>query len=300
MRPFDLEGYLSAARAFVEQALDACLRKRVPADSRAGQAMRYSVTAGGKRLRPILCLAGCEAAGKDALAALAPACAVELIHTYSLIHDDLPGMDDDDLRRGKATCHRAFDEPTAILAGDALLTLAFEVLSDVDPVSPAPSAGIRLAIIRRLSSAAGIGGMVEGQMRDIASEGSPLGLDELTDLHRMKTGALIEAAVWCGAAAAGAEDTLCDRLAAYGRHIGLAFQVVDDMLNVEGDPEKLGKAVGTDAERRKSTYPALLGIKASRRLAQAQVDAAIEAIAPLDRRSDPLRAIARYVVERDR
>jgi geranylgeranyl diphosphate synthase type II len=300
MRPFDLTRYLSAARARVDQALEACLRQRVPADSRAGQAMRYSVTAGGKRLRPILCLAGCEAAGKEAAEALAPACAVELVHTYSLIHDDLPAMDDDDLRRGKATCHRAFDEPTAILAGDGLLTLAFEVLSDVESASPAPSTDIRLAIIHRLSSAAGIGGMVEGQMRDIVSEGSSLGLDELTDLHRMKTGALIEAAVWCGAAAAGAEDALCDRLATYGRHIGLAFQVADDMLNVEGDPEKLGKAVGTDAERRKSTYPALLGMKASRRLAQAQVDAALEAIAPLDRRSDPLRAIARYVVERDR
>ena len=262
--------------------------------------MHYSLMAGGKRLRPILCLAGCEACGGNRSDALPAACAVEMIHTYSLIHDDLPAMDDDALRRGRPTCHTAFDEATAILAGDALLTLAFEVLADVGDDTPEAGVRQRMAIVGRLSAAAGIGGMIEGQMRDITAEGTVLGLDELTVLHRMKTGALIEASVWCGGVASGAGNDLLERLAEYGRHIGLAFQVVDDILNVEGDPAKLGKAVGTDAKRQKSTYPALLGLTESKNLAEAQVEAALAAIDTLDRRSDPLRELARYVTERDR
>jgi geranylgeranyl diphosphate synthase type II len=300
MRPFDLNAYLTGCRERVEQALAACFRNRGPGISRTGRAMRYSLMAGGKRLRPVLCLAGCEAAGGDPGDAMPAACALEMIHTYSLIHDDLPAMDDDDLRRGRATCHKAFDEATAILAGDALLTLAFDTLSDIDPESPASEAFKRLAIIRRLAVASGIEGMVEGQMRDIASEGEVLDLEGLTALHRMKTGALIEASVWCGGASADGDSALLNRLSAYGRHIGLAFQVIDDMLNVAGDPKKLGKAVGTDALRRKNTYPSLIGMEASRKLAMEQVEAALGTVADLDHRSDPLRAIARYVIERDR
>ena len=279
MKQFDFLGYLSDARDRVDEALAYCLSQRVPQGSRAGQAMHYSLMAGGKRLRPILCLAGCEACGGNRSDALPAACAVEMIHTYSLIHDDLPAMDDDALRRGRPTCHTAFDEATAILAGDALLTLAFEVLADVGDDTPEAGVRQRMAIVGRLSAAAGIGGMIEGQMRDITAEGTVLGLDELTVLHRMKTGALIEASVWCGGVAGGAAS---------------------DLLNVEGDPAKLGKAVGTDAKRQKSTYPALLGLTESKNLAEAQVEAALAAIDTLDRRSDPLRELARYVTERDR
>ncbi len=300
MSPFDLNAYLTACRGRIEEALEECLRRRVPGDSLTGRAMRYSLMAGGKRLRPVLCLAGCEAGGGDPGDALPAACALEMIHTYSLIHDDLPAMDDDDLRRGRPTCHKAFDEATAILAGDALLTLAFDVLSDIGPDVSAAESMKRLSIIRRLAAAAGIDGMVEGQMRDIASEGLSLDLEGLRALHRMKTGALIEASVWCGGASAGVDTVFLEKLSAYGGHLGLAFQVVDDLLNVEGDPAKLGKAVGTDALRHKNTYPSLIGLDASRRLAGEQVAAALSAIAGLDRRSDPLRAIARYVIERDR
>ncbi len=296
--PFDLDGYLSARRRRIEEAIETCFRKRVPETSRVGRAMHYSVSAGGKRLRPILCLAGCEAFGGNLQDALAPACALEMIHTYSLIHDDLPAMDDDNLRRGKATCHTAFDEATAILAGDALLTLAFQILSDAEDPPTGPSR--RLAVVNRLAAASGVAGMVEGQMRDIASEGRGLSFDELTALHAMKTGALIEAAVCCGALWCGADDPMLEPLTEYGRRIGLAFQVVDDILNVEGDPEKLGKSVGTDADRRKNTYPSLLGLEASRRMAAEQVNAALKVLEPLDRRADPLRAIARYVIDRDR
>jgi geranylgeranyl diphosphate synthase type II len=300
MSPFDLKPYLTDCRERMDQALEGYLIRRVPETSRTGRAVRYSLMAGGKRLRPILCLAGCEAAGGEPDDALPAACALEMIHTYSLIHDDLPAMDDDDLRRGRPTCHKAFDEATAILAGDALLTLAFAILADIGSKSGASEAARRLSLIRRLAAAAGIGGMVEGQMRDIASEGVQLDLEGLTALHQMKTGALIEASVWCGGASAGAGSAVLERLSRYGRHIGLAFQVVDDILNVEGDPMKLGKAVGTDAMRGKNTYPSLLGMEASRKLAREQVEAALGAIADLDDRSDPLRAIARYVIERDR
>jgi geranylgeranyl diphosphate synthase type II len=300
MSPFDFSTYLTDVRTRVDEALADCLSLRVPEGSRAGRAMRYSLMAGGKRLRPLLCLAGCEACGGDRSDALPVACAVEMIHTYSLIHDDLPAMDDDALRRGRATCHTAFDEATAILAGDALLTLAFEVLADVEDDTSEIGVRQRMAIIERVSAAAGIGGMIEGQMRDMTAEGTALGIEELTVLHRMKTGALIEASVWCGGMAAGAENDVLERLAEYGRHIGLAFQVVDDILNVEGDPEKLGKAVGTDALRQKSTYPALLGLAESRNMAAGHVEAALGAIDALDRRSEALRALARYVTERDR
>jgi len=301
MTPFDLKDYLVQRRVRIEDSLKALLKDRTVPHSRVGEAVHYSLLAGGKRLRPILCLAACEAAGGDANDALAAACALELIHTYSLIHDDLPAMDDDALRRGVATCHTKFDEATAILAGDGMLTLAFEVLSDAwlgsqDRFGPAE----KIAVIHRVASAAGIRGMVEGQVRDIAAEGTELSLEDLTELHRLKTGALIEAAVWCGGFLAGAQDRFLDQLGRYGRSVGLAFQVTDDILNVAGDPEKLGKSVGTDAKRKKSTYPSLLGLSSSKTWARELVKEAIDAVSEFDHRAEPLRAIARYVVDRQR
>ncbi|MCF8050470.1 MAG: polyprenyl synthetase family protein [Desulfobacterales bacterium] len=301
MNPFDLKDYLVQRRVRIEDSLKALLNDRTVPNSRVGEAIRYSLLAGGKRLRPILCLAACEAAGGDANDALAAACALELIHTYSLIHDDLPAMDDDALRRGVATCHTKFDEATAIMAGDGMLTLAFEVLSDTWVESQnrfGPSE--KIAVIHRVASAAGIRGMVEGQMRDIAAEGSALSLEDLTELHRLKTGVLIEAAVWCGGFLAGAQDHLLDELGRYGRSVGLAFQVTDDILNVAGDPEKLGKSVGTDAKRKKSTYPSLLGLSSSKTWARELVKEAIDAVSGFDHRAEPLRAIARYVADRQR
>ncbi len=295
---FDLKSYLAEKRRVVNDALEGFCGE--PADTpRILAAMRYSLMAGGKRLRPILCLASAEAVGGDAGEALAPACALEMIHTYSLIHDDLPAMDDDDLRRGRPTSHVRFDEATALLAGDALLTLAFEILAgqaEQDGSDPARS----LRIIREVAAAAGCRGMIEGQMRDLAAEGKPLDADALEQMHSLKTGALIRASVAAGAIAGGADFTAIQALMRYAGKLGLAFQVTDDILNVVGDPRVMGKAAGTDIDRQKSTYPALLGLAASRRFARRLIHEALAAIAALDEKSEPLRAIAAYVLERKR
>jgi geranylgeranyl diphosphate synthase type II len=256
--------------------------------------MRYSLMAGGKRLRPNLCLAASEAVGSDRQRALPVACALEMIHTYSLIHDDLPAMDDDTLRRGKATCHVAFDEATAILAGDALLTLAFQTLAAMEGLRPECG----LEVIRAMAFAAGPHGMVQGQMLDMQAEGRTLTRAELQRLHRLKTGALIEAALACGAMVGGGSSAQIDAVREYGKAIGLAFQVVDDILNVEGDPAVMGKATGTDRGRQKNSYPALLGLEKSKEFAQTLVHEAVGAIAGFGLEADPLRAIAHYVVER--
>ncbi|RPJ72300.1 MAG: polyprenyl synthetase family protein [Desulfobacteraceae bacterium] len=291
---FDLAAYLARNNAAVESAL---ARFLPPAQgNRLTAAMRYSLMAGGKRIRPNFCIAASEAAGGTAEAALAPACALEMIHTYSLIHDDLPGMDDDDLRRGQPTCHKAFDEATAILAGDALLTLAFEVLATMDVGSRAA----RLEVIRLIAAAAGFQGMVLGQMLDMRSEGRTLPIDELQFLHGRKTGDMIQAALISGALIAGGAETQIHQLTAYGRAVGLAFQVVDDILNVEGDPAVMGKASGTDTLRRKNSYPEILGLEKSKEFADNLKTQAIATLAEFDRRADPLRAIAAYVVERRR
>jgi geranylgeranyl diphosphate synthase type II len=255
--------------------------------------------AGGKRIRPVLCLAACEAVGGLPEDALAAACALEMIHTYSLIHDDLPAMDDDELRRGKATCHIAFDEATAILAGDALLTLAFEVLSSV-PLADGKQATQWLRVIQLISQAAGYRGMVQGQMLDIASEGLILSADELKNMHRLKTGALIEASLACGALLGGADQRQKNLLNSYARKIGLAFQVADDILNVEGNPELMGKSTGTDSLREKSTYPSVLGIQASREFAEKLVQESLQALETFDKKADSLRGIAKYIIERNR
>jgi len=293
--PFDLPAYLSRNNLLLENFLSERLDS-LAGSSRLAQAMRYSLMAGGKRLRPSLCLAAGEAVGGNAQMVLPIAGAIEMIHTYSLIHDDLPAMDDDELRRGQKTCHVAFDEATAILAGDALLTLAFQVLADM----PASRAEQALKVIRLIASAAGPSGMVQGQMLDMQSEGRQLTLRDLQHLHALKTGAMIEAAPVAGAIAAGGDSAAVNALGAYGKAIGLAFQVVDDILNVEGDPVVMGKAAGTDRSRRKNSFPALLGLEKSKEFAQNLVQSAVEALSGFGSEAEALRAIARYVIERKR
>jgi len=300
-----LTEHLRGARRRVDEALAGCLpgpESGPSADGGGGcpgrlaEAMRYSVLAGGKRLRPVLCLLAAEACGGDPEAALPAACALELVHTYSLVHDDLPAMDDDDLRRGRPTCHKAFDEATAVLAGDGLLTLAFEVLAA--GIRPA---GAALACVRALAEAAGPSGMVGGQMADLQAEGRDgATVDALEAIHRRKTGALLRAALRMGGLAAGAPATSLEALDRYGRAVGLAFQIVDDLLDVQGDEAKLGKRVGKDSGLGKWTYPALLGVDESRLRAKQLADEAVAALAPLGPGGDRLRALAVDLLERDR
>jgi geranylgeranyl diphosphate synthase type II len=281
---FELKSYIKKNNQIIDTALGAMIQGSQFSPALV-EAMKYSLMAGGKRIRPVLCLAACEAVGGQPQKALTAACALEMIHTYSLIHDDLPAMDDDELRRGKATCHIAFDEATAILAGDALLTLAFEVLSSIDSNDGYP-AEQRLQVIHLISGAAGYQGMIQGQMLDIASEGTALDADELERMHRLKTGAMI--------------DRQKELLSDYGRKIGLAFQVADDILNVEGNPDLMGKAVGTDNEREKSTYPSVLGVERARQFSKKIIQEALQALETFDKQADPLRGIAQYIIERKR
>ena len=249
---FDLKTYLQSKQ---EQVNDRLFRSLPPAaSSRIADAMSYSVMAGGKRLRPVLCLAAAEAVGGRAEDAINTAVAIELIHTYSLIHDDLPAMDDDVLRRGKPTCHVAYDEATAILTGDALLTLAFQLLASPEGAADVP-ADRRLQVIHAVAAAAGYEGMIGGQMADIDSEGSRIDLSRLEQLHLMKTGALINAAVITGGILGGGTSEQIRHLHKYAQNIGLAFQIIDDILNIEGDPALLGKAVGTDRGKEKIDLP---------------------------------------------
>ncbi|MGY4533373.1 geranylgeranyl diphosphate synthase type II [Pseudomonas sp. TE3786] len=261
------------------------------------QAMRYSVINGGKRVRPLLVYAACEALGGKAERADAAACAVELIHAYSLVHDDLPAMDDDDLRRGQPTTHKAFDEASAILAGDGLQSLAFEVLADArrNPLE----AEVRLDMISSLSQAAGPAGMVGGQAIDLGSVGQWLDQQALEIMHRHKTGALIEASVRLGALASGEADSLSlHALQEYAQAVGLAFQVQDDILDVESDTATLGKTQGKDQANHKPTYPALLGLDAAKAYALELRDLALHALRPFGEAAEPLRDLARYIVER--
>ena len=295
---FALKPYLQEKQNLVNEHLDRFLPP--PRTTQVANAMRYSVMAGGKRLRPILCLAAAETAGGCSENVITAACAIELIHTYSLIHDDLPAMDNDSLRRGRPTCHVAFDEATAILAGDGLLTLAFHLLASLDEHHTWNGTDSRLTVIRIIAAAAGHQGMIQGQMLDMSYEGQSIPPQELERLHRLKTGALINAAVHTGAVLGRASSAQIHKLNDYADNIGLAFQVVDDILNVEGNPALLGKAVGTDSNRQKSTYPALIGLTESKALARTKVTAALQALDIFDRKADPLRAIARYVIDRHR
>jgi len=293
---FDLKTYLTDHNKRINRALESLLETADKAD-RIIEAMTYSLMAGGKRIRPILCLAATEAAGADPEDAMPAACALEMIHTYSLIHDDLPAMDDDAMRRGKPTCHTAFDEATAILAGDALLTLAFQTLSCIE-LRKVEQAAKWLDVIQLISYAAGYCGMIQGQMLDMASEGKQLTLADLKSMHRLKTGALIEASLSGGAVLGGLNSTRISMLKSYAQNIGLAFQVADDILNVEGDPEIMGKAVGTDKIRHKATYPSLLGLEESKDFAGQLVENALQALESFDQKAEPLRAIAKYIIER--
>ncbi|KIP98383.1 MULTISPECIES: (2E,6E)-farnesyl diphosphate synthase [Pseudomonas] len=260
-------------------------------------AMRYSVFNGGKRVRPLLAYAACEALGGTAQQADGAACAVELIHAYSLVHDDLPAMDDDDLRRGQPTTHKAFDEATAILAGDGLQSLAFAVLAN-EKRNP-HDAQIRLSMFSALADAAGPAGMVGGQAIDLGSVGQQLQQPALEVMHRHKTGALIEASVRLGALASGrADERALAALSTYARAIGLAFQVQDDILDVESDTATLGKTQGKDQANDKPTYPALLGLEAAKSYALELRDQALHALRPFDSAAEPLRELARYIVER--
>ena len=292
----DLDSYLTSQKKRINRALESLLKTSDKPD-RILEAMTYSLMAEGKRIRPVLCVAAAEAAGGNPEDAVPAACALEMVHTYSLIHDDLPAMDDDALRRGKPTCHMAFDEATAILTGDALLTLAFQTLASIE-LSNAEQAAKWLRVIRLISYAAGYCGMIQGQMLDITSEGRQLTLAELKSLHRLKTGALIEASISSGAVLGGLNSNKISMLESYAHNIGLAFQVTDDILNVEGDPEIMGKAVGTDKLRNKNTYPSLLGLKKSKDFAGKLVENALQALESFDQKAEPLRAIAKYIVER--
>lgn len=293
----DLKAYLEERRSLVNRALAAYLPAvRGPA-FRVVQAMHYSLFAGGKRLRPILCLAAAEAVGGGQEEALPLACALEMIHTYSLIHDDLPAMDDDDLRRGQPTCHKQFDEATAILAGDGLLTEAFYTLAAAAPRFQAREAML-LEVQQLLSEAAGYRGMVGGQMLDLMAEGRRITLKELEIVHRLKTGALLIAATRAGALAGGGSRLQVAALTAYGERFGLAFQITDDLLDVEGEAAEMGKAPGMDEKRQKATYPALLGLETSRQWAGRLVQEALAELEPFKERAAPLRELARYLLVR--
>ena len=292
-----LKQYQAASQARVDAALETLLVAPRAELERLYQAMRYSVINGGKRVRPLLAYAACETLGGAAEQADAAACAVELIHAYSLVHDDLPAMDDDDLRRGQPTTHIAFDEAAAILAGDGLQALAFEVLADRErnPLD----ADTRLAMLASLAHAAGPAGMVGGQAIDLGAVGRQLDQAALETMHRHKTGALIEASVRLGALASGRSDAASlAALARYARAIGLAFQVQDDILDVESDTATLGKTQGKDQAHDKPTYPALLGLAAAKAYALELRDQALAALAPFDGRADALRELARYIVAR--
>ncbi len=279
---------------------DALARRLPPADrlpERLHEAMRYSVLGGGKRVRPILLLATARSLGLAEDEVEAAACALELVHVYSLVHDDLPAMDNDDLRRGRPTCHKAYDEATALLVGDALQSLAFELLSR-DPCLPA-SAAVRARLVGLLAEAIGSVGMAGGQAIDLESEGRSLGIEQVERMHSLKTGALIRASVMMGAACVPDLEARLERaLAGFAGPIGLAFQIQDDLLDVLGDTATLGKTAQSDRERGKSTHPAILGIAASQERVRRLSAAALESLAPLGAHADPLRAVAGWLLAR--
>ena len=288
---------IAACRARVERVLDRWLPAATVEPVRLHQALRYSVLGNGKRLRPILVYTTGEVLGIEPDRLDGPAAAVELIHAYSLVHDDLPAMDDDDLRRGRPTCHRAFDEATAILAGDALQVLAFKIL--VSDESMRTSGEVRTRMIDVLADASGTAGMAGGQAIDLAAVGRDLTVDELESMHRLKTGALIEASVRLAALAAAAlSPARSDALRRYAEHVGLAFQIRDDILDVEGDPRLLGKATGADQARHKATYPSVAGMAVAKQRAAELCRLALADLEAFGADAQPLRQLARFVVER--
>ena len=296
MSAFDLDGYLKERRALVDAALERFLPGEDTPPPTVHRAMRYSVMAGGKRLRPILVIAGAEAVGATSTTVMPTACALELIHTYSLIHDDLPAMDDDDYRRGRLTNHKVFGDAMAILAGDALLTFAFELVAENAALVPDPR--VICDVVAEIADAAGTGGMVAGQVVDIESEGKTITPETLEFIHTRKTAALIRASLSVGARLGGGDAAALAAIADAGQSLGLAFQIVDDILDVEGSLEALGKTAGSDERKHKATYPALHGIEASRREARRLIERTKSRLGVFGARSAPLCALADFVVER--
>jgi len=294
---FDLNVYLKERKLLVEEGLERYLPPQKGFYNPIVEAMRYSLLAGGKRLRPILCLAATEVVGGKKETALPVACALEMIHTYSLIHDDLPAMDNDDFRRGKPTNHKVFGEAMAILAGDALLTEAFYLLSYPDLLEKIPPAQL-VRISHLVAQAAGFRGMVSGQVMDLEVTGKEIDLKELKVIHDHKTAALIRAAIECGAVVGGGNKTELEALKEYGTQIGLAFQIVDDILDIEGSPQEMGKNTGSDEFQQKATYPKLLGLSKAKEMAKTCIKRAIYALKLFGERAIPLRAIAQYIIER--
>ena len=290
----DIKAYLNEKR----ELIDSYLKTYFTAPSSPSvlhEAMKYSLFAGGKRIRPVLALASFEACGGDAKKIIPQAAALELIHTYSLIHDDLPAMDNDDLRRGKPTSHKMFGEAMAILAGDALLTEAFSMMTQTD-IKIKPS--LLLKAVREVALAAGHSGMVGGQAQDIISEDAEPDGEILEFIHLHKTAALIKSAVRIGSILAGSRKKQLQALTRYGENTGLAFQIIDDVLDVEGTPEELGKSVGSDSRKKKMTYPSLYGIEGARKKANELILIAIDAIGIFSSEADPLREIAGYLAKR--
>lgn len=279
--------------------IEAALNRWVPPETiepvTIHKAVRYSLFAGGKRIRPLLAMAAAYAVSDDPAGVEDAACTLEMIHTYSLIHDDLPDMDNDDYRRGRLTCHKVFGNAMAILAGDTLSTLAFHVLGKLDRASDA----VKVGLVVELAAASGsLGGMIAGQVHDIEGEGQPPTAERLERIHRAKTGALLRASVRMGAIYAGANAEQLDALSRYGEHTGLAFQIVDDILDVEASSEELGKTAGKDAAQEKITFPAVYGLDQSKRMAEAELAAAHEALAPFGSRAETLRGLADLIVKR--
>ena len=294
--PSSINAIIDHYSAQVDAQLDAILPPATGAAEQLFAAMRYSVFNGGKRLRPALCFAAADAVAESDANSAKVAAALEMIHAYSLIHDDLPAMDNDDLRRGKPTCHIQFDEATAILAGDGLQSLAFQQLTELETL-PAP---LVVELIAMLSRLGGCAGMVTGQAIDLAATGTALELEQLKEMHAHKTGALIEASVLMGAMATGqANQEQLNALSAFARAIGLAFQIQDDILDVESSTEQLGKQQGSDASNGKSTYTSILGLERARREAAELFDHSIQALQCFGEKADPLRAIAGFIVQRN-
>jgi geranylgeranyl diphosphate synthase type II len=291
----ELQNYLKACSERVDKALDGFLPKATTKPATIHRAMRYSLFAGGKRMRPVMCLAAAEACGGKAEAALPAACAVECVHTYSLVHDDLPCMDDDDLRRGRPTSHKVFGEGVAVLAGDALLTQAFEILASAKPTARHSVA----AMIRELAVAAGSLKLVAGQVADLEGEGKKATRGELRFIHERKTAAMIETSLRLGAMSANATPVRMAALTDFGRNLGLAFQVIDDILDVTQTSEKLGKSAGKDVSAEKTTYPSVIGLEASRKEARKLTAAALKALAPFGSKASRLREIADYLLARE-
>jgi len=300
---FQLSPAVSRLLGDYRERINLALRKNLTDPNRFShrvfQAMEYSLFAGGKRLRPILCLLACRLVEGRTIQALPVACALEYIHTYSLIHDDLPALDNDAFRRGRPSCHKQFGEATAILAGDALLTEAFSLLSSPRQLK-AVSPEIRLQLIREISLASGLAGMIGGQEADLAAEKKKVSLSYLQDLHQKKTGTLIAASLVGGGLIGGADPETLRTLRNFGLRIGLAFQIRDDLLNVEGLFRVTGKASGTDAQRNKATYPAKVGVRVSREMARGLVEQAVETLRPFGRKARPLVEMGTYMISRNR